>query len=78
MDIKRQQAINMLVEKYEKLDKKRTPKRTDFNDDDICFIKQKLGPWPRALEAAGIKVKIRPDSKELSKAKRERIRKQKV
>ena len=44
MDIKRQQAINMLVEKYEKLDKKRTPKRTDFNDDDICFIKQKLGP----------------------------------
>lgn len=75
MDIKKEQAVNMLVNKYEELGKERTPKKTDFNDDDICFIKQKLGPWPRALEEAGIKGKLKPDSKEINKIKRKKLKK---
>lgn len=29
--------------------------RTDFDDEEVCAIKAYLGPWPRALEAAGLK-----------------------
>lgn len=68
MDNKIQQAIDMLVNKHKELNE--IPKKTDFNDDDVCFIKQKLGPWPRALERAGIKEKIKPDSREVNREKR--------
>lgn len=33
----------------------RLPKKSDFDSETVCFIKQKLGPWPRALEKAGLK-----------------------
>ena len=33
----------------------RCPKRSDFSGADAGWIKQILGPWPRALEAAGLK-----------------------
>ncbi len=33
----------------------RIPKRSDFTSSEVCFIKQKLGPWPRALEKCGLK-----------------------
>ena len=33
----------------------RYPKRSDFADDEVVLIKAHLGPWPRALEAAGLK-----------------------
>ncbi len=72
-DIKRQRAMELLNVKSKELG--RIPKRTDFNDDEVCFIKQKLGPWPRALEAAELKEKTGITSKEKSKIKRERIRK---
>ena len=75
MDKKREQAIGMLVRKYEESGKERTPKKTDFSDDDICFIKQKLGPWTRALEEAGIKEKLKPDSKEINRLKRKKLKK---
>ena len=33
----------------------RYPKRSDFSDGQVRDIKAALGPWPRALEAAGLK-----------------------
>lgn len=33
----------------------RTPKKEDFDEVTRCRIKAFLGPWPRALEAAGLK-----------------------
>lgn len=51
---KRLAAIGMLKEAEAELG--RLPKRSDFDSETVCFIKQKLGPWPRALEAAGLKI----------------------
>lgn len=33
----------------------RFPKRSDFSEREVAAIKAIFGPWPRALEAAGIK-----------------------
>lgn len=33
----------------------RFPKKSDFDVGTVSMIKSFLGPWPRALEAAGIK-----------------------
>ena len=33
----------------------RLPKKSDFDGATISRIKAFLGPWPRALEAAGLK-----------------------
>ena len=52
-DEKLSRAVAMLCEKYEQLGT--LPKRSDFTPSEVCFIKQKLGPWTRALEAAGLK-----------------------
>lgn len=71
---KTQQAILMLKNKAEEL--QRTPKRSDFGGEEVCFIKQKLGPWPRALEAAGLKEPPLVSAKEKSRLKREKRRKQ--
>lgn len=70
MDTKYTQAVNLLLEKSRQLNGERLPKRSDFSPDDACFIKQKLGPWPRALEKAGLKEKTRPDSIERNREKR--------
>ena len=49
-------------------------RRADFSDEEVAAIKSFLGPWPRALEAAGIKPE-RPFSRiELNREKRERAR----
>lgn len=51
-------CIMLLREKNEILKKtggKRYPKRSDFTDREVTAIKAYLGPWPRALEAAGVK-----------------------
>ena len=69
-DEKREQAIAMLKEKSSQLD--RLPKRSDFSPEEVCFIKQKLGPFPRALEAAGLKPVTKPSAALLSKQKRKR------
>ncbi len=34
----------------------RFPKKSDFSDYDVMKIKSFFGPWPRALEAAGLKI----------------------
>lgn len=48
-------ATAVLCEKYKELD--RMPKKDDFDEKTRSRIKAFLGPWPRALEKAGIKSK---------------------
>ena len=51
-------AIRLLIEKQQALagaDMQRYPRRSDFPADEVAAIKAFLGPWPRALEAAGLK-----------------------
>ena len=51
-------CISLLREKAALLQKEnRFPKRSDFSEEEVVAIKAFLGPWPRALEAAGIKEK---------------------
>ncbi len=71
-DMKRQEAIQMLMNKAQLLQE--IPKRSDFSGDEVCFIKQKLGPWPRALEAAGLKEPPAVSAQEKSRLKREKRR----
>ena len=46
-------AVEQLREMHRSLG--RLPKKDDFDDKTRSRIKAYLGPWPRALEAAGIK-----------------------
>lgn len=52
-DDKRQWAIAELRSKSAEL--ARLPKKDDFDEKTRARIKAQLGPWPRALEAAGLK-----------------------
>ena len=72
-DEKRKFCISLLRDKAAELE--RLPKRSDFPDDKVCLIKQKLGPWPRALEEAGLKEPPLVSRIEKNRAKRERARK---
>ncbi len=69
-DEKYELAKALLTEKYNQLG--RLPTRADFEPKTVCFIKQKLGPWNRALEAAGLKAPPEISAKEKSRMKRER------
>ena len=54
----KEDCIAILKSKSEALSKageKRYPTRSDFTPEQVVAIKSHLGPWPRALEAAGIK-----------------------
>lgn len=46
-------AKEQLQKKYKELG--RIPKKDDFDDVTRSRIKAFLGPWPRALETAGLK-----------------------
>ena len=50
---KKEWAIEVLRQKSEELE--RLPQKTDFDLATMSRIKAFLGPWPRALEAAGLK-----------------------
>ena len=50
---KKEWAIITLRQKNEEIG--RLPKKTDFDAATMSRIKAFLGPWPRALEAAGLK-----------------------
>jgi hypothetical protein len=54
------QCIELINNKYKELG--RLPKKTDFSFHEVAAIKSHFGPWPRALEAAGVK-----DSKPVTK-----------
>ena len=46
-------AEDLLRQKYAELG--RMPTKKDFDSASCAQIKASLGPWPRALEAAGLK-----------------------
>ena len=50
---KKNWAVGLLCQKAEELG--RLPKKEDFDEITRSRIKAFLGPWPRALEAAGLK-----------------------
>ncbi|MBQ2434155.1 MAG: hypothetical protein II266_06955 [Clostridia bacterium] len=55
-------AKDMLIKKAVELG--RMPLKTDFDEADRARIKAFLGPWPRALEKAGLKeVREKPCTK---------------
>ena len=64
----REDAISLLKNKSEELSlvgEQRFPRSSDFSDEEVNAIKSYLGPWPRALEVAGLK-----ESREDGKAER--------
>lgn len=68
-------CTRLLVEKQEKLrasGESRLPKRSDFEEAEVVAIKAFLGPWPRALEAAGLKEARSGDRIEKNREKRAR------
>lgn len=67
-------ALSLLKDKALQLG--RLPKRSDFSGSEVCFIKQKLGPFPRALEKAGLKEAQKISSAEKSRMKRRQRKKE--
>lgn len=54
----REDALSLLQARRQELieaGETRYPARGDFTAEQVMMIKAFLGPWPRALEAAGIK-----------------------
>lgn len=67
-DEKKSLAEELLRQKYKELG--RLPRKEDFDDSTRSRIKAFLGPWPRALEAAGLKeAKIKPNKSHKRKRK---------
>lgn len=63
MGLTREYCIELLQRKYKETGV--YPKKADFSVQEMATIKSYFGPWPRALEAAGIK-----EPKENNKAER--------
>ena len=69
----REDCLALLRETRDKLVREgidRYPKRVDFREEEVVAIKAFLGPWPRALEAAGIKPPRNGDRLEKNRQKR--------
>ena len=75
---KKSWAEELLRQKYIELG--RLPKKEDFDEPTRSRIKSFLGPWPRALEAAGLKEAkvIEPKPKKRKKAKRSKVNEKKI
>ena len=76
---KKEDCILLLQNKYSELQEQglsRYPQRSDFEDREVVAIKAFLGPWPRALETAGIKPPRSDEDaiKQRSKEKRNRAK----
>ena len=66
-------CIELLREKQSQIEG-RYVRRSDFSDEEVAAIKSFLGPWPRALEAAGLKPERSFSRIEKNREKRERAR----
>ena len=65
---KKSWAEELLRQKYAELG--RLPKKDDFDEATRSRIKAFLGPWPRALESAGLKeAKVLPEKSKKRKNK---------
>ncbi|MBQ7132375.1 MAG: hypothetical protein IJO29_07355 [Oscillospiraceae bacterium] len=71
-DKNKEWAVFVLQSKSKELE--RLPKKEDFDDSTRSRIKAFLGPWPRALETAGLK---EPSRKQGACSKRRRAGKKK-
>lgn len=65
----KEDCIHIMQQKAGELE--RLPKKSDFDKETVSRIKSFLGPWPRALEAAGVKD---PDPMRLEKKREKRRR----
>ena len=73
----KQSVQALLRDKYDALcaaGENRYPRRSDFSDAEVCAIKAFLGPWPRALESAGIKPPRNDDRLARNREKRVRAK----
>lgn len=73
----KEECLLLLKEKYEELQSQgasRYPRRSDFEDRQVVAVKAFLGPWPRALEAAGIKPPREENRMEKNREKRIRAK----
>lgn len=52
----------------------RFPRRSDFSEREVAAIKAFFGPWPRAIEAAGIKDPPAVTSKDRNRERRIRAK----
>ena len=78
---KKEDCILLLQNKYKELQEQglsRYPQRSDFEDREVVAIKAFLGPWPRALEAAGIKPSRDDDRPQRNKEKRARAKRTRI
>ena len=78
---KKEDCIILLQNKYQKLQAEglsRYPQRSDFEEREVVAIKAFLGPWPRALEIAGIKPPRDDDRLERNREKRARAKRAKI
>ena len=74
-------TLALLRDKYAELQSSgdpRFPRRSDFSDREVVAVKAFLGPWPRALEAAGIKAPRMDDHKEKNREKRIRAKRNRI
>lgn len=69
---KKEQACEMLIKKAAEIG--HAPIKSDFSEEEIVFIKAHLGPWSRALEAAGLKEKRKNTYKNRNKNRLKRKR----
>ncbi len=72
MEKTREYYIQLLQDVAEKED--RLPIKADFSYDDVNRIKGFWGPWPWALEAAGLKESKKEERKEKNRLKHQRSR----
>lgn len=58
---KTQSAVDVLIKRSRELG--RIPQKADLSEKELCFVKGVLGPFPRALEKAGLKERKKPVKK---------------
>ena len=66
--------LRQMQAKIKEAGKDRFPQRSDFTEEEVVAIKAHLGPWPRALEAAGLKEARSDDRAALNREKRVRAK----
>ena len=74
---KGEDCVQLLISKRQELLEQgidRLPQRSDFENEEVVAIKAFLGPWPRALEKAGLKEPPSVDRLEKNREMRRRIR----
>ena len=74
-------CLILLQNKYRELQAEgldRYPQRSDFEELEVVAIKAFFGPWPRALEEAGIKPSRDDDRVQKNKEKRIRAKRARI